>query len=129
MILIDRILEKRAVPFFPQFPVLTKEFPAVNFRPPVDKDLDLGEYPSHQVSPGIKIIEEIAPDVVTCQKINGLIRITAQRYPAELTLAFILVQVIITLKRVPFHGLKNPRQKQQFRDRGGQMHEFLIGKP
>ena len=117
IVFIDRLREQSAVAFFPHLPVLCEKFPSVNFGPPVDKNLDLWKYPSHQVGAGIEIIEKVPPDVIALEKINGFVGVTAQGNPAELTFTFILVKIIIPLKGEDLRELKKPHQKQQFYDR------------
>src|SRR6185369_8382663 len=96
--------------------------------PAVDKDLDVRKGAPDEIGAGIKIIEEIAFDLIGDEKIDRLIRIVALGNALEL--AFALEGIVIKIPVV--HQLRpiidHPEDEPPLDEQGGQMFEFLLGK-
>ena len=68
IVFVLEIRKDMSIAVFPYFLVILKEISPIYFRASVDKNLNIGIHPADQIGAGIKIIKEIAFDLLPQQE-------------------------------------------------------------
>ena len=87
---------------------------AVHLRAPVDKNLNIRETSSDDVSAGIEIIKNISFHVVLDEKIDGFFRIIPKRNSFHFALIFHFFKIKIGALRTRHAKGEHPQDQQQF---------------